>query len=80
MTSMKRSILVAGLLLCLIGPTFAQSDEHEVVLSDVVMKQVIGRILKFYFRPRRTPTTIYISEEMIDPSGYPRSATLILRS
>lgn len=67
---MKHFFSLAVLLLCLAGPTLAQDDE-TIVLPDAVMKQVVHRIVTFYFKPRRSASTIYFSDENIKTEWLP---------
>jgi len=67
---MKRVWLVAILVLTLAAETCAQDDER-VVLPDTVMKQVVSRMIRWYFKPSRKLTTIYFSDKNLKKAWLP---------
>ena len=69
---MKRVILLFSLLPLLLISVRAQDQDEDLVLPDAVMQQVVSRIVTFYFKPRKSPTTIYFSDRGIKPEWLPR--------
>ena len=67
-------------LLALVAPSFAQSDDEEVVLPDHVMRQVVSRMVTWYFKPRAKPTKIYFSDANLKKEWLPeiRGITFVL--
>jgi hypothetical protein len=61
---MKCIIAIAGLLICLSSPLFAQewAEEPTVKLPDAVMKRVVKEIVLHYFGVSTKQKTIYIAE------------------
>jgi hypothetical protein len=68
---MKRSLLIAVTLLAFVPPSFGQTDDKEIVLPDNVMKQVVSRMVTWYFKPRAKPTTIYFSDSNLKKEWLP---------
>lgn len=68
----KRCTLILILLASALIPVAAQDDETEVTLPDNVMHQVVDRIVRFYFKPRAKPTTIYFSDRNLKKHWFPK--------
>ncbi len=57
---MKRWIGRIFLSLLFVPNLLAQESDDKVPLPDDIMRQALGRILRYNFKPRRIPTTIPI--------------------
>ena len=68
---MKHTLLIVVLLIGFATPLSAQSNNEPVMLPDGVMKQVVGRMVTWYIKPRRWPTTIYFSNSNLKKEWLP---------
>lgn len=69
---MKGLLLTSLLAILLAIPIFAQDEVESVELPDVVMEQLVKRIITSYFKPRSRRKEIYISEQNIKKEWLPR--------
>ncbi|HEV7698691.1 MAG TPA: hypothetical protein VGO43_00535 [Pyrinomonadaceae bacterium] len=68
---MKAFLPIAGLLLCLAAPPFAEGQEREVVLPRGVMKQVVSHIVTFYIKSAPRRRSIYVSSDLVKAAWLP---------
>jgi len=68
---MKYFVLVMFLLVVSV-PVLAQQDEQRKVdMPDNVMKEVVSRVLTWYFKPRTKSKKIYLSNDLIKQEWLP---------
>ncbi len=68
----KLILLAVFWTLLLSAVVFAhEANDEKVTLPDEVMRQVVGRILTYQFKPRRSPTTIPLAESQVKHEWLP---------
>jgi hypothetical protein len=70
---MKRFVVISFILIGLALSLIAQDDNDEVepTIPDFAMKEVVRRVVTWYFKPRNTPRTIYFSGKGIKKEWLP---------
>ena len=76
LTTRNISLIVAVLVICVLSAGAARAFETrskpEIVPPDLVMKEVVGRIVRRYFKPGKHVKAIYFSSDGIRPAWVPK--------
>lgn len=77
---MKYVFCTLILVVLLATPAMPQ-DETVPNMPDTIKRQVVGRIVKYYFKPRRRPTTVYFTDENVKAEWFPtiRNINFVIR-
>jgi hypothetical protein len=76
--------LTITLILCL-SPIFVsgqvvdEDQDTEIVVPDKVMKQVVPRVFRWYFKPRERKQIIYVSSTRVEESWLPEISNIEFR-
>lgn len=68
---MKQFLLIAFLLTLISTPLLAQTKQEDKI-PESVMRRVVDRVVRYYFKPHREPKKIYISERNIKEKWLPK--------
>jgi hypothetical protein len=70
--AMKRLPILSAMFFTLVLASIAQDDgEKPTVIPDSAMKPVVERVLRYYFKPRSQPHTIYVFERGVKSDWLP---------
>jgi len=76
LTTRNFSVIAAVLVICVLyagaARGFETHSKPEIVPPDRVMKEVVGRIIRRYFKPGKNVKAIYFSSEGIRPAWLPK--------
>ena len=63
--------IISAILILALTATAQDTESKIVTLPDDVMRRVVGRILTYSFKPRRSPTSIPLAASQIKPDWLP---------
>lgn len=72
-------ILISFFGIFSIGQTSKTDEQLEVIVPEQAMKQVVSRVLTWYFKPRNKPTIIFIAERGIQKEWLPEIKNIEFR-